>query len=36
MWTVIKFDQKYIELMKKDISKKIDGITEYYSPKMLV
>lgn len=36
MWTVLKFDQKNIELMKKDISKKINGMTEYYSPKMLI
>ena len=36
MWVVIKFDQKKIELMKNDISKKISGITKYYSPKMII
>ena len=36
MWTVIKFNRKNIELMKKDISKKVHGITNYYSPKMLI
>ena len=36
MWTVIKFDQKKIELMKRDISKKIKGATEFYTPKMLI
>ena len=36
MWTVIKFNQKKIELMKRDISKKIEGKTEFYSPKMLI
>lgn len=36
MWTVIKFDQKKIKLMKSDISKKISGKTEYYSPKMQI
>ena len=36
MWTVIKFDQKKINLMKNDISKKVQGVTRYYIPKTLI
>jgi|TARA_E500000178_G_C16882507_1_gene689687 hypothetical protein len=36
MWTVIKFDQKKLNLMKKDISEKVQGVTRYYIPKILI
>tara|TARA_Y100000590_G_C15214875_1_gene823966 strand:- start:137 stop:634 length:498 start_codon:yes stop_codon:yes gene_type:complete len=36
MWAVIKCDPKKLELMKSDISNKLNGTTKYYSPKILI
>ena len=36
MWTVIKFEPKKLELMKRDIVNKLTGKTEYYIPKIQI
>ena len=36
MWTVIKFDKKKLEFLKKDFSNKLKGNLIIYNPKLLI
>ncbi len=36
MWIVIKYDQKYLSLLKRELSKKIGKDIEFYIPKIRV
>ena len=36
MWTIIKFNPKKLQLMKKEISSKLENETIYYGPKILI
>ena len=36
MWTVIKFKKKNLELLKKDLKKKVGQDCSFYLPKILV
>lgn len=36
MWTIVKFDKKKIEFLKKDFSEKLGNEFKLYSPKLLI
>tara|TARA_X000000368_G_scaffold413481_1_gene401613 strand:- start:713 stop:1210 length:498 start_codon:yes stop_codon:yes gene_type:complete len=36
MWTIIKFDRKNLEFLKKDFKKKLGSDVTIYSPKLLI
>ncbi len=36
MWTIIKFDNKQISFLKKDLEKKLDPECKFYIPKLLL
>ena len=36
MWTIIKFDKKSLEFLKKDFKKKLGTDVTIYSPKFLI
>jgi len=36
MWTILKFDKKYLQLLKKDFSKKLNNGIEFYIPKLKI
>ena len=36
MWTVIKFDKKYLKSLKKDFSEKLNNGLEFYVPKIKI
>ena len=36
MWTIIKFDKKNLELLKKDFKKKLGEDITIYSPKIFI
>ena len=36
MWTIIKFDKKRIELLKKDLKNKLNGNITFYTPKLQI
>ena len=36
MWAIIKFDQKKLEHLKKDISNKLGNDFKVYNPKLLI
>ncbi len=36
MWTIIKYDKKFIEILKKEFKKKIDTDIQFYNPKISI
>ena len=36
MWTIIKFDKKRIELLKKDLKNKLNGDITFYTPQLQI
>ncbi len=36
MWTIIKFDKKYFQLLKKDLESKIGSNISFYKPSILI
>ena len=36
MWTIVKFDKKYLSTLKKELSNKLKGNLIFYSPKILI
>ena len=36
MWTIIKYDRKFIEILKKELKNKIDSDIKFYNPKISV
>ena len=36
MWTIIKYDTKFIEILKKELKNKIDSDIKFYNPKISV
>lgn len=36
MWTIIKYEKKIFETLKKELKKKIDSKVEFYRPKILL
>ena len=36
MWTIIKFDKKYFQLLKKDLESKIGSKISIYKPSILI